>query len=336
MVGRRATVVAALAVLAAGCAEVKGNADSGAGGTGGLPPLYDAAGRRDGPTRPPHDPPPPAVYTMNNSYGGYKLGEWLPVVTGAEPTKGIRTCDALIGVVRDFKAALPPAGGSLEPGGHPDFEVFEGMVETPGLVMPDMPDMGLKPRKPIYASACELGAPVSTKCPHGAMTTTKANFDQWYSSTEGVNYTYLVYLKLEPGANGVPTFQSEHFFPLDGYGWGNNGLGFDDMGHGNVPHNYAFTTEVHTVFQYRGGEHFNFEGDDDVWVFINGKLAVDLGGLHKPRSGPVDLDAQAAALGITKGNPYSMDLFHAERHSIDSNFHLELNFTFEDCGYVVP
>jgi fibro-slime domain-containing protein len=89
-----------------------------------------------------------------------------------------------------------------------------------------------------------------------------------------------------------------------------------------------------------GGETFTFTGDDDVWIFINGKLAVDLGGLHREMDtigqGSVNLDAQATFLEIAKGSVYTLDLFHAERHSVDSNFRIDLNFTFESCGYVIP
>ena len=55
-----------------------------------------------------------------------------------------------------------------------------------------------------------------------------------------------------------------------------------------------------------------------------------------PVTGAVDLDAQAAALGIQKGSVYPLDLFHAERHSIKSDFGFDLNFAFQDCGYIVP
>ena len=123
-------------------------------------------------------------------------------------------------------------------------------------------------------------------------TTTKANFDQWYRNVDGVNKPYLVYLVVEP--NGIVfTFESEEFFPLDGQGWGNEGF--------NPDHNFAFTTEVHTTFQYNGGETFSFSGDDDVWVFINGKLAIDLGGLHPVQMDQVSLDAAADMLGHHQG-----------------------------------
>src|SRR4030095_12261566 len=101
------------------------------------------------------------------------------------------------------------------------------------------------------------------------------------------------------------TYDSAAFFPLDGMGYGNSGTGNDGL-----PHNFHFTTEIHTTFKYRGTEIFNFLGDDDLWLFINGRLAIDLGGLHPKLLSTVDLDARAAELGIEKGNIYTMDIFH--------------------------
>ena len=64
---------------------------------------------------------------------------------------------------------------------------------------------------------------------------------------------------------------------------------------------------------------------------LAGALAIDLGGLHPQLSATVDLDASAAELGIAVGNRYAMDIFHAERHTDASNFHVE---TTIDCFVV--
>jgi fibro-slime domain-containing protein len=206
------------------------------------------------------------------------------------------------GVTRDFKRGD-------KPGGHPDFEKFTGGGEK-GIVQQQLgTDL-----KPVYNDVKHT------------LQTNKANFDQWYRNVDGVNKPFIVYFEVEPNG-AVFTFDSDAFFPLDGQGWGNEGFDPD--------HNFAFTTEVHTKFKYNGGETFSFSGDDDVWVFINGKLAIDLGGLHQVQMDSVALDAQAGALGINKGSVYSLDLFHAERHSVASNFRIDTNLEFVDCGIII-
>ena len=204
-------------------------------------------------------------------------------------------CNLLPVTVRDVRLA------------HPDFESFTSDAVTPGLVEPTLGADGT----PVYAPA---GPTVCTTGP--------AEFATWYHDVPGTNVAIPATLELVETTPGVYVFDSAAFFPIDGQGFGNEGL----------PHNYAFTTELHTTFRYAGGESFTFRGDDDVWVFINGHLAIDLGGLHQPAAATIDLDAHAASLGLTPGETYPMDIFQAERHTTDSNFRIE---TTIDC-FIVP
>jgi fibro-slime domain-containing protein len=137
---------------------------------------------------------------------------------------------------------------------------------------------------------------------------------------------YLVYFQFVP-QDGSLVFQSDNFFPVDEAGFGEPSTGVDGL-----LHNFHFTTELHTKFRYAGGESFTFIGDDDVWVFINGKLALDLGGAHDSLDETVDLDARAAELGLELGGIYGLELFHAERHTSGSNFRIQTSLSFVNCG----
>jgi fibro-slime domain-containing protein len=299
----------------AGGSGAGGSGAGGSGGTMGKPPMPPASGGAGGAGG---SMPPPITDFTKADVGGWKLG---PPLTSDNPNTGLpegQACNALVGVVRDFK-------GANVDGGHPDFESFAGDEPTKGLVAA----MLGADHKPVYASKCEANADPML-CPFGQMTTSKKDFDEWYRLTPDVNKPYLVYFQFEPGTSGLPTFSSNHFFPLDGAGWGNSGQDAEGR-----DHNFGFTTEFHTTFKYAGGEKLTFTGDDDLWVFINNKLAMDLGGLHPEATDTVDLDVAAAMLGIAKGNVYPMDLFHAERHTDASNFHIETDFAFVDCGTII-
>jgi fibro-slime domain-containing protein len=220
-------------------------------------------------------------------------------------------CGTLLATIHDFKA-------SAQPGGHPDFEPgdssFPGQIVT-GLVEDTIAPGGV----PVLVTAQENNA--------AAFTHTKADFAKWYVD-DPINQTIELPLPLTetPPGSGNYVYRSDAYFPIDGMGFGN----FQCPNNG-PNHNYHFTTRLHATFEYKGGEHFEFTGDDDVWVFIDHRLVIDIGGIHGAETKSVDLDT----LGLTVGTTYDIDFFQAERHCTGSNFKLTTSIACFTGGGVI-
>ncbi|MCC7145785.1 MAG: fibro-slime domain-containing protein [Phycisphaeraceae bacterium] len=172
----------------------------------------------------------------------------------------------LTGVVRDFKRGD-------QTGGHLDFETAHmsgrgGYGRVSGLVTMGLSEDG----KPVY----------NPTRPSQDTIKSADTFAMWYQDVVDVNVSKTLALTLDNGqetSGGVYTYLNNNFFPVDGDLLGNQGLN----------HNFHFTFELHTTFTYAPGQKFTFIGDDDVWVYINGKKVIDLGGVHSVVTGSVVL-----------------------------------------------
>jgi fibro-slime domain-containing protein len=207
---------------------------------------------------------------------------------------------------------------------HPDFEMpFSGDVVRLTLVQPNLGADG----KPEFRSSigCHWDQQNKTRCNNNTVTqpviTSKESFDQWYRTVQGVNEQFDKTMTLDEPAPNNYVFDSTNFFPLEP----TEGFGITPTNNNPGGRNFLFTTEIHVSFTYSAGQRFTFRGDDDLWIFVNGKLALDLGSMHGPEQGTIDFDAQASFLNITPGRAYPMDIFQAERHTSGSNFRFETN-----------
>jgi fibro-slime domain-containing protein len=303
---------------------------------------------------------------------------------------------------RDFKSANANTAG-----GHPDFQ-YNTFSQVRGITGDACTSATAATcgrldvdGKPVLIRTGQQDNATGTNTGTGIMSA--ATFGLWYRNTNPTNvagyngaiqispFTKTLTLNQQGGATSeVYSYSSGNFFPLgqnEGFGrigaevnrcnsdnqgpntgvrnQANNCGGCDGTCQNR---NFGFTSELRYFFQYKGGERLTFTGDDDVWVYVNGKLAVDLGGLHSEQSGQVVLgdDGNAGAttdsncsahgvafnalpdpaagcynaaeaannqdsrFGLVKGGVYEIVLFHAERHSNASNFRLTL------AGFLAP
>lgn len=244
----------------------------------------------------------------------------------------------LTGVVRDFKERSVA-------GGHTDFErkpvggfghymnnvamqldadgkpVFQGNGRKVVGQWKNSAGMPIHPS--LYNSGMgDVAGSLSSTADSGGITSAES-FSQWYRNVPGVNMSKELSITLTraEGSNlyvfddrNDPFYQARGgFFPINNELFGNSL---------NETKNFHFTYELNTEFIYEQGkgQTFRFIGDDDVWVFINGQLVIDLGGVHSAVNQVVELDRLS---NLKAGKKNSLRVFHAERHRTQSNFRIE-------------
>ncbi len=140
-------------------------------------------------------------------------------------------------------------------------------------------------------------------------------FSTWFDDVPGINMSKPHTITLQRAFSGtIWQYNSVSFYPADGQLFGNQG---------QIHNNYfTFTSKIRFTHRACTGRYFEYIGTDDAWLFVNGQLAMDHGGVRMPATPHhVEFDR----LGLVDGQQYIMHLFIAQRNPVASTIRIRTN-----------
>lgn len=119
--------------------------------------------------------------------------------------------------------------------------------------------------------------------------------------------------------------------------------GYQELAYGldaaNVNYHFGMCSEINFYLPKTNEDGakdlvFNFSGDDDVWVFLDGNLVLDMGGIHGRQEGEINFTKKTFSTGSSSGsfviqdtpyNEHKLTIYYMERGGYESNCKISFN-----------
>jgi len=184
---------------------------------------------------------------------------------------------------------------------HPDVEHgIDGSAVT-GLVNPTLSAGGLPTVSALGASFSGQSGPITDVNAAGEL--------QWWTPHGGI-------VSFE-SSNTISLPYNQHLFPNSGSSDG-TGVGYSSA---RLDGTFSLPSA--------GSITINLGSDDDAWVFIDGNLLVDNGGVH------ADVVAPTTSSSLAAGT-HRIDVFYADRHMVQSQLTLDADVSFTPISVPEP